>query len=478
MAKDNVPFHSVLFPAMLLGTNKGYITVSHIMATEYLNYEDGKFSKSRGVGVFGTDAQNTGIPSDVWRFYLLYVRPESQDSSFSWNDLVIKNNSELLNNLGNFINRALMFAKNNFNKTIPEMKPNDEDYTLLALCTRELKGYIAALEKAKLRDGIRHILNISRHGNQYMQSNQPWVLLKGTEEEKVRAGTVIGICCNLACLLATLIHPYMPDTSESLKKQLNCSHVVISPSDPEIVKLLLPGHKIGEPFPLFAKIEQSTAEELKKRFAGKQSDRASGDNAGIKTLEEQVAKQADKVRILKSSGAAKTLWQPEVAVLLDLKKKLEMAQKKPAVEKPIKNGVITEEIKKLEEEVAKQADKVRVLKSSAAAKTVWQPEVAVLLDLKKKLEMAQKTPAVEEPIKNSEIAPEEMKKLAEDVTKQGLVVRKLKEGGAEKSVWQPELVTKKVKKGRNEVIAHKGIHHFHYKKLQEVTVEDLFIYCV
>lgn len=75
------------------------------MFTEYLNYEDGKFSKSRGVGVFGTDARDTGISADVFRFYLLYMRPEGQDSSFSWVDLATKNNSELLNNLGNFVNR-------------------------------------------------------------------------------------------------------------------------------------------------------------------------------------------------------------------------------------------------------------------------------------------------------------------------------------------------------------------------------------
>lgn len=73
--------------------------------SEYLNYEDTKFSKSRGVGVFGDMAKDTGIPSDVWRFYLLYVRPEAQDSAFSWSDMALKNNSELLNNLGNFINR-------------------------------------------------------------------------------------------------------------------------------------------------------------------------------------------------------------------------------------------------------------------------------------------------------------------------------------------------------------------------------------
>ena len=76
-----------------------------ISSTEYLNYEDGKFSKSRGTGVFGDQARDTGIPADIYRFYLLYVRPESQDSSFSWDDFLLKNNSELLNNLGNFINR-------------------------------------------------------------------------------------------------------------------------------------------------------------------------------------------------------------------------------------------------------------------------------------------------------------------------------------------------------------------------------------
>ena len=93
MAKDNVPFHSVVFPCTVLGTNQNWTMVSRLMSTEYLNYEDAKFSKSRGVGVFGNDAQETGIPADVWRFYLMYMRPESQDSAFKWEDLMMKNNS-------------------------------------------------------------------------------------------------------------------------------------------------------------------------------------------------------------------------------------------------------------------------------------------------------------------------------------------------------------------------------------------------
>ena len=81
------------------------LTYIYYLFLEYFNYEDAKFSKSRGVGVFGSDARGTGIPADIWRFYLLYLRPEGQDSAFSWDDFVLKNNSELLNNLGNFINR-------------------------------------------------------------------------------------------------------------------------------------------------------------------------------------------------------------------------------------------------------------------------------------------------------------------------------------------------------------------------------------
>jgi methionyl-tRNA synthetase len=78
MAKDNVPFHSVIFPCSLIGTNNNYTLVNHLSSTEYLNYEDGKFSKSRGIGVFGNDAIETDIPADVWRFYLLFIRPERQ----------------------------------------------------------------------------------------------------------------------------------------------------------------------------------------------------------------------------------------------------------------------------------------------------------------------------------------------------------------------------------------------------------------
>ena len=128
MAKDNVPFHSVVFPGTLLGTRQKWTLVNRLMSTEYLNYEDAKFSKSRGVGVFGNDARDSGIPSDIWRFYLIYVRPENQDSVFKWDDLMVKNNSELLANLGNFVNRATKFTKDNFSYRVGPMELTAADW--------------------------------------------------------------------------------------------------------------------------------------------------------------------------------------------------------------------------------------------------------------------------------------------------------------------------------------------------------------
>ncbi|XP_013788881.1 methionine--tRNA ligase, cytoplasmic-like [Limulus polyphemus] len=353
MAKDNVPFHSIIFPASIIGTKEKFTMVNHLIAVEYLNYENDKFSKSRGIGVFGTDAKETGIPSDVWRFYLLSLRPESQDSSFSWNDLLLKNNSELLNNFGNFVNRALMFLANNFSCVIPEMKINEEDKMLLVRVNRELQSYIELMEKVKLRDAIRPVFSISRLGNQHIQSNKPWEHVKGSNEQRERAGTVMGLCANIACLLATLIEPYMPETSTKLKQQLNTTpdcHVITS-----FFTCCLPsGHKIDYPKPLFKKLETSFIEDLKKKFAGDEQPKEKSpskkmsskggkstsvvepstqihdtvDQASLDHLTDLVAKQGNLVRDLKSRKAEKAEIEREVQQLLELKRQLALASGK------------------------------------------------------------------------------------------------------------------------------------------------------
>lgn len=117
--------------------------------------------------------------------------------------------------------RALVFCAKNFDSKVPEMVLDKPDYNLLALINREIKGYTASMEKAKFRDAIKHLLSISRHGNQFMQNEQPWVLAKGNDAEKIRAGTVVGLCCNISCILSAFLCPFMPATSQKLDDQLN-----------------------------------------------------------------------------------------------------------------------------------------------------------------------------------------------------------------------------------------------------------------
>ncbi|XP_064330642.1 methionine--tRNA ligase, cytoplasmic isoform X3 [Phalacrocorax carbo] len=308
MAKDNVPFHSVIFPCSLLGAEDNYTLVNHLIATEYLNYEDGKFSKSRGVGVFGDMAKDTGIPADIWRFYLLYVRPEGQDSAFSWSDLMLKNNSELLNNLGNFINRAGMFVCKFFGGAVPNMILTLDDKRLLAHVTLELRQYHQLLEKVRQR-----------------------------------ASTVTGIAVNMASMLAVLLQPYMPGVSLAIQEQL-CIPPDCFVMSHNFTCTLPPGHRIGTVSPLFQKLENDQVEALRKHFGGGQpenlavepqakqtppaSEPAPGDPQLIQELTEEVAKQGNHVRQLKANKAEKAQVDAEVARLLELKQQLALAEGK------------------------------------------------------------------------------------------------------------------------------------------------------
>ncbi|XP_061470636.1 methionine--tRNA ligase, cytoplasmic isoform X4 [Rhineura floridana] len=338
MAKDNVPFHSVVFPCSLLGTGDSYTLVNHLIATEYLNYEDGKFSKSRGVGVFGDMAMDTGIPADIWRFYLLYLRPESQDSAFSWNDLMLKNNSELLNTLGNFINRAGSFVCKFFGGNVPSMELSHDDKRLLANITLELRQYNQLLEKVKIRDALRSILNIARHGNQYLQVNEPWKRIKGSDADKKRAGTVIGVAVNIASLLSIILQPYMPGVSAAIQGQL-CIPADYNVVTNDFVCTLPAGHQIGTVTPLFQKLETEQVENLRKRFGGgqfedfplnlKQKAASKGEQVvGAKELQEEVAKQDNHIQQLKAQKAEKKQVDAAISKLAELQKRLSLAEGK------------------------------------------------------------------------------------------------------------------------------------------------------
>ncbi|KAF8729573.1 hypothetical protein HU200_017517 [Digitaria exilis] len=288
MGKDNVPFHTIMFPSTLLGTGDKWTMMKTISVTEYLNYEAGKFSKSKGIGVFGNDAKDTNIPPEVWRYYLLMNRPEASDTLFTWTDLQAKLNSELLNNLGNFINRVLSFiakpAGAGYNSIIPDAPgarshPSTSD--LAEKTSKRVDQYLDAMEKVKLKQGLKSAMGISTDGNLYLQNSEFWQLYK---EDPVSCAIVMKTSVGLVYLLACLLEPFMPSFSNEVRRQLNLSpeeNLSLSQEKGEIVKARSPwdflpaGHKIGRPVPLFEELKDEKVSEHRKKYAGSQAERSS-----------------------------------------------------------------------------------------------------------------------------------------------------------------------------------------------------------
>lgn len=275
MGKDNVPFHTVVFPGSQLGTNEKWTMLHHISTTEYLQYEGGKFSKSRGVGVFGDNAQNTGIPPSVWRYYLLSSRPETGDSQFVWKDFVTLNNSVLLANLGNFVNRVIKFVNAKYSGVIPDYtKVTDMEFLRkLAEAKTDINNllgeYVEELEAVHLRAGLEKAMAVSGRGNQFLQDNKLDNTLFANEPDKCAA--VVGFALNLIYLLSSLIYPYMPATTDSIVAQLHAPLRRIPDKGESWESDLLPGHVIGKAAYLFSRIDEKMADEWKLKYGGKQT---------------------------------------------------------------------------------------------------------------------------------------------------------------------------------------------------------------
>lgn len=268
MGKDNVPFHTVVFPASEIGTRDTYTKLHHVNTTEYLQYENGKFSKSRGVGVFGNNAKDTNISPSVWRYYLASVRPETSDSHFSWSEFVTKNNSELLANLGNFVNRLVKFVNAKYNGVIPKFDAkNIPDYDKFKSDINQLlSSYIENMEAVNLRRGLEIAMAISSRGNQFLQDNKLDNNLYTNLPDKSDA--VMGVGLNLIYLVSAIISPFMPGCTTQICEMLNSPPLSIT----DLFELVLePEHCIGKAQYLFSRIDESKIDEWRGLYGGKQS---------------------------------------------------------------------------------------------------------------------------------------------------------------------------------------------------------------
>ncbi|MDR1230219.1 MAG: methionine--tRNA ligase [Spirochaetaceae bacterium] len=272
IGKDNIPFHTVIFPSSLLGTGEKWTMLHHMSSSEYLNYESGKFSKSEGRGVFGTDVMNSGIPSDVWRFYIYYTRPEKSDALFTWKDFAEKVNAELIGNLGNLVNRTLSFVTRYYNGKAPAAGGNSAFWEKV----RKLEGEITdLLEWAELRDGYHKIFELAAFANKYFQENEPW---KKRTEAPAEAEAVIGDLTALLADIAVLIQPFTPVAAEKIAGFLGLTLEKGKPGTAIDWSSLGKGTPIDAAVHiksevLFAKLEDDFINGLRTQYAGSQKER-------------------------------------------------------------------------------------------------------------------------------------------------------------------------------------------------------------
>ena len=254
IGKDNIPFHVIIFPALLLATHDPYVLPWQVSSTEFILFDGQKFSKSNKIGVWIDDALKVA-PGEYWRYVLIAIRPEARDANFTWRDFESHVNTELNDVLGNFVHRTLTFVNNHFDSAVPKPGSLDEKDQAIKKLIEEAPTKVASLlDDFQLRNGLATIIELARAGNQYLSEREPWHLIK---TDRGKAGTTLYFASELVRTLGILLSPFLPETTHQIQEQLN-----LNTTDNitwwDAGKLgLEPGHKIGKPTPLFHKITVS-----------------------------------------------------------------------------------------------------------------------------------------------------------------------------------------------------------------------------
>jgi len=257
IGKDNIIFHLIVFPGLLLAFNENKsddekLTFPYnVSSTEFLMYENNKFSKSRGIGIWIDEALKLA-PLDYWRFSLVYNRPETSDTSFLWSEF--DNNIKILNdNIGNFIHRTLTFIDKQFNGIIPKkLEYDDTDKKFIDLINNISFQIGNSISNFKLRKALRDIVNFGKEGNVYLNSKAPWHLIK---KDKNVAGHVFNICAQAVYAFGILLSPFIPGTAEKVLSYLNISMSKDLAWDSINENSVKEGQKIKKPEPLFQKLD-------------------------------------------------------------------------------------------------------------------------------------------------------------------------------------------------------------------------------
>ncbi|WP_028955943.1 methionine--tRNA ligase [Sulfitobacter sp. 20_GPM-1509m] len=266
MGKDNVPFHTLSFPATILGSDEPWKMVDHLKSFNYLNYDGGQFSTSQGRGIFMDQALEI-LPADYWRWWLLANCPETSDSEFTWEQFQQGVNKDLADVLGNFVSRVTKFCRSKFSEEVPaagSYGPAEE--ALIADLQARLKRYEDLMDAREVRKSAAELRAIWVAGNEYLQSVAPWTTFKTDPDA---AAAQIRLALNLINFYATLSAPFIPDAAASMRAAMHMTSDAVWPSDVQkALSELEPGHVFSVPEVLFAKITDDDREGWETRFAG------------------------------------------------------------------------------------------------------------------------------------------------------------------------------------------------------------------
>jgi methionyl-tRNA synthetase len=271
MAKDNIPFHTVTWPATMMGADDGFILADFIKGFEWLNYEGGKFSTSANRGVF-TDRALELFPPDYWRYALVFMAPEGADTNFTWEKFQMAVNKDLADNLGNFVNRVLSFTLRFAGGVIPKRGPMAAADEAVIQAAREAVGAVSReYEGCELRKALLATRELWDACNRYFEAKKPWEERKKSPESM---NTTLSVAAHLCRTAAILCAPLIPFTAQKILDYLGDQERVEKCNWTKAVDFgCLAGNKIASDVsPLFTKIEDSRVAELKREFAGKESE--------------------------------------------------------------------------------------------------------------------------------------------------------------------------------------------------------------
>ncbi|HLT50483.1 MAG TPA: methionine--tRNA ligase [Arenibacter sp.] len=286
IGKDNIVFHCIIFPSMLKA-HGDYILPENVPANEFLNLEGNKLSTSKNWAVWLHEyLEDFPNMQDVLRYTLTANAPETKDNDFTWKDFQARNNNELVAIFGNFINRVVVLTNKYYSGLVPSPNNyNEVDKQTLAELQKYPSIISSSIERYRFREAGQEVMNLARLGNKYLADEEPWKVIK---EDGERVRTIMYVALQIATALAILSEPFLPFTSEKLKKMLGMGDIKLKWKDvAQNPELLVAGHQINEAELLFGKIEDDAIQaQLNKLEATKKAN---------ETMNREIAPQKDTI---------------------------------------------------------------------------------------------------------------------------------------------------------------------------------------